>query len=231
MANGTEPFHHVAAGSRDFFVYVLRDPRDGVVFHVGRISGASAETATNTGTARSQEASAWMRERAIRDDGYEVERVIVAAGLVDESQASIVENAVVAAFDAAALAPTGAGWGRSRPGRGSSTSSPSGQDPFDDPDVRQFFTQAAAEIDRLSTLLGRAEEERAAAASDVFLDAGHRRRLEDLILQQESEMARMNATLDRVRALRDLGEWAGRSESGDSADGAIRLSDLKRALD
>src|SRR5690242_1822407 len=144
MAPGTDPTNSVAAGSRDFSVYVLRDPRDGVVFHVGRVSGASAGASPDTGAAVSGEAAAWARERAIRDDGHEVECVIVAAGLADESEASVVESAVVAAFDAAALAPTSVGRATGGPvGRPSRTSS-MGSDPFDDPAVREFVAQAAA---------------------------------------------------------------------------------------
>ena len=93
-----------------------------------------------------------------------------------------------------------------------------------------FHGQAAAEIDRLSAALSRAEQELAASASAGFLDAGHRVRLESVILQQESEMAQLNAALDRVRALRDLTQWAVGTGTGDETGGTIRITDLSRAL-
>ena len=62
-------------------------------------------------------------------------------------------------------------------------------------------------------------------------DADHRGRLESLILQQEYEISQMNAALDRVRALRDLAQWAARADGDTDAEGNIRSADLNRALD
>ena len=137
---------------------------------------------------------------------------------------------VVAAVEAAQVMPARLVGARGQPGRGSSAGPVLGEDPFDDPRVREFVAQAAAEIDRLSAALSRAEQELAASASAGFLDAGHRVRLESVILQQESEMAQLNAALDRVRALRDLTQWAVSTGTGDETAGTIRITDLSRAL-
>ena len=225
MANTTE---RGPTESRRFSVYVLRDPRDGVVFFVGRLIATGSGRLITDDETKPREPTVRARERAIRDEGHEVERLIVAPDLADEATATAVELAVIASYEAAQLGLVGASH---RGGRGSSPGPISGGDPFDDPNVRQFVGQAATEIDRLSSALSSAEQELAAAVSVGFLDAGHRGRLESLILQQESEMARMTGALDRVRALRDLAEWAVPAQNSDGNDLVIRISDLSRALD
>ena len=232
MANRVEPPRGGSADAMGISVYVLRDPRDGVVFLVGRTSGTDSGRAENVDGMGSSRANARARERAIRDEGYDIERLIVASDLASDADAVTVERAIIAAYDAAQLMPTSLVGARAQPGRGSSAGALLGGDPFDDPSVREFVAQAASEIDRLSSALGRAEQELADTASRGFLDADHRGRLESVILQQESEMAQLNAVLDRVRALRDLGQWAAvTAHTGGDKGGTIRIADLTRALD
>ncbi len=68
-----------------------------------------------------------------------------------------------------------------------------------------------------------------ASTGSGFLDHGHRGRLESLVLQQQAEIAVLNAALDRVRALSDLARWSDRI-GGPGVDPLVRVSDLERAL-
>jgi hypothetical protein len=87
------------------------------------------------------------------------------------------------------------------------------------------------EVDRLATLLEKANAEVVEVSSRTFLDADHRRRLEVLIEQQHSEISRLNETIDQVRALRDFAEWTGRATVGNRPEGSVRTTDLTRALE
>jgi len=212
-------------------IYVLRDPRDGVVFFVGHTSRHDPVSGIDPSASGPELATASARERAIRAAGFDVEMLIVASGLAGEAEATTVEQAVVAAYAAARLAPSSLVTAQGVPSRDPSIERRLGNDPFDDADVRVFVEQAAAEIDRLSTALERAEEKLAHVESADFLDANHRGRLEALILQQESELTELNARLGRVRALRDLGQWAAVGEGGHDSAVTVRIEDLNRALD
>jgi hypothetical protein len=100
----------------------------------------------------------------------------------------------------------------------------------DDAFTRNFVTEALASVDALTAALASADQELTAHSASVFLDDGHRQRLETLIQDQQGTISRLNIALERVRALADLAEWAtDLSESPSS--GAIQVSDLRRALD
>jgi hypothetical protein len=71
---------------------------------------------------------------------------------------------------------------------------------------------------------------RAGVTPSEFLDDGHRDRLEQLVLQQQAEIAALQATIGRVRALRDLAEWAAKM-AGETREVKVSVSDLSRALD
>ncbi len=210
-------------------MYVLRDPRDGAVFLVGRgrnsVGPPSVEDIASTDTA------IMGRVRAIGDDGHRVERLILADELTSEAEAATVQQAVLSAYEAAQLSPaTLVSAAHHSAAPGSFGTQPPDVDAFDDPHVRRFVSDAAVEIDRLTVSLSQAEAALAAAQSAGFLDADHRQRLESMILQQEAEISRLNATLDRVRALVDLSQWAGRAV-GPDAGSTVRIDDLSRALD
>ena len=216
-------------GANGFRVFALRDPRDGEVFLVGRgkdtgVLGSGQGIGSNDEAARA-------RIRAIRDDGLQVEEVMLADGLVNETAAATVERAVLSAYQAARLSPSPLVGAMGRgPGAGAFNDPPQSRDAFDDPDVRRFVASAATEIDQLSLSLSQAERELAAASAGGFLDSEHRHRLDELVLRQDEEISELNAALDRVRALRDLAVWAARTVGGAQTDPTIRLSDLIRAL-
>lgn len=231
MVNGMERpgLDGVAGGAS---VYVLRDPRDGVIFYVGRTPARDGQPRDSIAGPVRQGAtaeSARAREQAICDAGLDVERVTI-ADLPGEAEAATVESAVVSAYAAARLAPSNLVAARGRVQPGSFADRPQGDDPFDHPDVMRFVARARAEIERLSLALGSAEQSLASATSAQFLDPDHRGRLERLVLQQEAEIAQLNEALDRVRALRDLGQWAAHTEGAANAVGMIRIDDLSRAL-
>jgi len=159
-----------------------------------------------------------------------VERLILVDNLASESEATTVQQAVLSAYEAAQLSPTTlVSAVHHSPGAGPFGTLPEA-DAFDDPHVRQFVSNAAAEIDRLAVSLAQSQSDLEAAQSAGFLDGDHRHRLESLILQQDAEISRLNATLDRVRALVDLSQWAGRAV-GPDAGSTVRVDDLSRALD
>ena len=231
MAKGFNLHHRGSAAGASFCVFVLRDPRDGVVFHVGRASDTCDGSVLNSDVGGSSADTVRARERAIRDAGYEVERLIVATGMAGEAEGASVQRAVIAAYEATRFAPASLVSAGPQSAHGSTGGPLLSSDAFDDPDVRHFVTQAASEIDRLSSAPSRADREPVLAPGDGFLDADHRGRLESLILQQEYEISQMNAALDRVRALRDLAQWAARADGDTDAEGNIRSADLNRALD
>src|SRR6478752_3878197 len=230
MKKGGHPTDGGRHGATRFHVYVLRDPRDGAVFLVGRGRDSRGGTPTVEDIAPA-DAAITGRVRAIGEDGRRVERLVVADGLTSDAEAATVQQAVLSAYEAAQLSPTtlvSAAHHATAPG---SFGTPRPEvDAFDDPHVRQFVSDAAVEIDRLAVSLAQAEQALAAAQAAGFLDGDHRHRLESLILQQEAEISRLNATLDRVRALVDLSQWAGRAV-GPDAGSTVRIDDLSRALD
>ena len=217
-------------GAGRFHVYVLRDPRDGAVFLVGR-GRNNVGPAPSIEDIASADTAIMGRVRAIGDDGHRVERLILADELTSDAEAAIVQQAVLSAYEAAQLSPaTLVSAAHHSAAPGSFGTLPPEVDAFDDPHVRRFVSNAAVEIDRLAMLLSQAEAALAAVQSAGFLDVDHRQRLESLILQQQAEISRLNATLDRVRALVDLAQWAGRAV-GPDAGSTVRIDDLSRALD
>ena len=98
-----------------------------------------------------------------------------------------------------------------------------------EPDVRRFLSEALAGFEDLSHAVSDAERRCAAAEARAFMDDGHRRRLEDLILLQEADITRLNGVIERVEALVAMGRWsAGMSEL--SGPVAILVDDLAAAL-
>ncbi len=230
MTNGVHPTDPIRLGAARFHVYVLRDPRDGAVFLVGR-GRNSVGRETSVEDIAPADTAIMSRVRAIGNDGHRVERLILADGLANEAEAVAVQQAVLSAYEAAQLSPTtlvSAAHHSTAPG--SFSTLPPEADAFDDPHVKQFVSDAAVEIDRLAVSLAQAEAALATAQSAGFLDGDHRHRLESLIIAQEAEISRLNATLDRVRALVDLSQWAGRAV-GPDAGSTVRIDDLSRALD
>ena len=230
MTKGGHPTDGGRHGATRFHVYVLRDPRDGTVFLVGRGRDSLGGTSTVEDIAPA-DAAITGRVRAIGEDGRRVERLVVADGLTSDAEAATIQQAVLSAYEAAQLSPTtlvSVAHHATAPG---SFGTPREEvDAFDDPHVRQFVSDAAVEIDRLAVSLAQAEAALATAQSAGFLDGDHRHRLESLIIAQEAEISRLNATLDRVRALVDLSQWAGRAV-GPDAGSTVRVDDLSRALD
>lgn len=98
-----------------------------------------------------------------------------------------------------------------------------------EPLVRQFLVQALAEAERLSAALSAAERRYDAIEARTFLDGGHRRRLEDLIMRQEADLARATATIERVKALAEMAQWAART-AGPSRRVSVLVDDLLAAL-
>lgn len=137
-----------------------------------------------------------LRSSPERPDDLEL--VLLAQRVGDPEEAIRIENAVVSAYRAARLTPARSAAANtvcSDPN--GAAGRPNGADP-----------SAAGAIP---------------SHAPDFLDGGHRQRLEDLILRQHQEIAELNEALDRVRALRELQQWA------DGA-GHVRVSDLDRAL-
>jgi len=230
MTNGGHSTDGGLHGATQFHVYVLRDPRDGAVFLVGH-GPNNVERTPSVEEVDVADPAIIGRVRAIEDSGQRVELLILVDDLTSEAAAATVQQAVLSAYEAAQLLPTALISATRRPSApGSLRTLPPGVDAFDDPHVRQFVSDAAVGIDRLAVSLSQAEADLAAAQSAAFLDGDHRHRLESLILQQEAEISRLTGTLDRVRALVDLSQWASRAVGLDEAS-TVRVDDLSRALD
>ncbi|MGS0687642.1 hypothetical protein ACVBEQ_21205 [Nakamurella sp. GG22] len=128
----------------------------------------------------------------------DLELLVLADHVEDRTESVRIENAVVRAYEAARLTPA-----RSpavHRVHSAANGSSRGRNGADD-------AAAGARPDR----------------SSDFLDIGHRQRLEELILRQDREIAELNEALNRVRALRDLEQWA-------DGPGHVRVADLDRAL-
>lgn len=128
----------------------------------------------------------------------DLELVVLAQRVGDPGEALRIENAVVAAYRAVQLTPA-----RSS---AANTVNLDRSGPVGGPDQSDSSTAGAIPSE-----------------GPNFLDGEHRQRLEDLILRQHSELAALTEALDRVRALRDLQQWA-------DGDGHVRVSDMNRAL-
>lgn len=83
-----------------YYVYVLRDPRDGQVFYVGK--GIGGRVFAHVAEAeRLGEREKLDRIRAIHGQGLNVEHLIVRSGLESEDAAFVVEQSVIDALTAA----------------------------------------------------------------------------------------------------------------------------------
>ena len=84
------------------YVYLLRDPRDGQVFYVGKGVGSRvfAHVAEAAGADPATERAKLHRIRQIESAGLEVEHLIVRSGLATDAEAFVVEQSVIDAFRA-----------------------------------------------------------------------------------------------------------------------------------
>src|SRR6478736_10131232 len=87
-------------GATRFHVYVLRDPRDGAVFLVGRgpHSGGRMPSVEDIELA---DPAIMGRVRAIEDSGHGVELLVLVDDLTSEAEAATVQQAVLSAYEAA----------------------------------------------------------------------------------------------------------------------------------
>jgi ABC-type transporter Mla subunit MlaD len=98
----------------------------------------------------------------------------------------------------------------------------------DDPQIQAFV---AAALECVETLHQRAAAlERSSESPGSFHDVNHRQRLDALIVEQAESIERLQACLERVRALRDLASWSAQRNGGQADDAVIRVGDLTRAL-
>jgi len=170
MKKGGHPTDGGRHGATRFHVYVLRDPRDGTVFLVGRGRDSLGGTSTVEDIAPA-DAPNTGRVRAIGEDGRRVERLVVADGLTSDAEAATIQQAVLSAYEAAQLSPTTLVSAAHHSTPGSFGTLPPEVDAFDDPHVRRFVSDAAVEIDRLAASLSQAEAALAAArqqARDLY---------------------------------------------------------------
>ena len=94
-----QQFDDVAATSIGYYVYALRDPRDQVVFYVGKGQGNRWFDHIHESHMSPDSGSLKLRRiREIEEDGHEVDAFIVRSGIATEKQAFDVEGAVVHAF-------------------------------------------------------------------------------------------------------------------------------------
>lgn len=98
---------HEVAEQLGYYVYVLRDPRSGRVFYVGK--GVGNRVYAHAADARKAADSERAKLRRINDieaSGREVEHLFVRTGLPDEDSAYVVEQAVIDAMTAAGVETT-----------------------------------------------------------------------------------------------------------------------------
>ena len=92
-------FDDIAAEKIGFYVYALRDPRNGVVFYVGK--GIKNRWFDHIREARSNNADSTLkldRIREIEASGHEVDAFIIRSGITNEKAAFDVEAAVIHAY-------------------------------------------------------------------------------------------------------------------------------------
>src|SRR6478736_6653810 len=104
MWNGGQSAAIGGDGGLRFRVFVLRDPRDGAVFWVGRCAERDQIT-INRGGSPVEQAAVQERLTSIRAAGSRPEQVVLADGLATESDAAMIERAVRAAYQAGQPAP------------------------------------------------------------------------------------------------------------------------------
>jgi hypothetical protein len=82
-----------------FYVYALRDPRDGEVFYVGKGKGERIlQHVTEAGKNPMSEKAKLKRIKDIESKGFEVEHLFLRTGLKTEDVAFAIEQAVIDAF-------------------------------------------------------------------------------------------------------------------------------------
>lgn len=98
---------HEVAELLGFYVYALRDPRDGQVFYVGKGVGGRvfAHQREADDSAEVQNAKR-TRISDIHRSGLKVEHLLLRSGIADEATAYVVEQAVIDGFAATGLALT-----------------------------------------------------------------------------------------------------------------------------
>jgi hypothetical protein len=226
MKQKGERSHLAGARGAGFNVYVLRDPRDGRVSFVGlrRDEDQAVPWSVDAPELPSDQHATRALVDAIHQDGRQVDCLLIASGLASRPFAVTIQQAAISAIQFAAPARAGVAttnYDFAGDRRGTNTVS------LDRSSANRAAIPAPTEP-TFSTL--DRDEPTSANSSDYFLDDKHRRRLEQLILQQAAEMAQSTAALDRVRALRDFAEWADRTAGGSETGGTIRVSDLTQAL-
>lgn len=87
------PFNKTTLSRLGHYVYALVDPRDGVIFYVGKASGT--DRPSNHLKANKSERAKALRIESIRSDGYEPEVEILRFGLSSAEVAHDVESAVI----------------------------------------------------------------------------------------------------------------------------------------
>ena len=103
MIGKYEKFDDVAAKEIGFYVYALRDPRDGTIFYVGK--GQSNRWYDHIHDAKTSATDVSLkldRIRQIEDSGHSVEAFIIRSGIASEAAAYEMEAAVVHAYRLAA---------------------------------------------------------------------------------------------------------------------------------
>lgn len=100
MTGGITRIPHEVAAALGFYVYALRDPRDGNVFYVGKGVGDRINAhAREAGKDAASERAKLRRIHEIEADGATLDLLFLRTGL-DEASAFIVEQAVIDAFAA-----------------------------------------------------------------------------------------------------------------------------------
>ena len=107
MSKGVNESGDVPGDGARFYVYVLRDPRDGSVFLVGRGRGTRPESVGRSiEDVASDDEDVLTRLSAIEEHGLRAEQVILARDLASDNDAATVERAVRSAYRAARITPT-----------------------------------------------------------------------------------------------------------------------------
>jgi hypothetical protein len=99
----------------------------------------------------------------------------------------------------------------------------------DSPEVRRFAVSAIAYIEALRSRIEEQDRSRVAMSPASHSEGDHRQ-LEILVIEQAESIRQLQATIDRVRALRDLAHWSGQATGTQGEDAVLKVSDLNRAL-
>jgi hypothetical protein len=94
-----QKFDDIAAKKIGFYVYALRDPRDGVVFYVGKgVKNRWHEHILNANSKNDDQSLKLERIRNIEQSGNDVDAFIIRSGIQTEKAAYDVEAAVIHAY-------------------------------------------------------------------------------------------------------------------------------------